>query len=108
MGTYYAKYILGNEEIFSTLSLAINITMVVALTVLPVVIKKLGGMYKLNILGYLIAVAGRIGVMVAAYMGSLPLMLAFTALATVGIAPLQGDLNALIACCSEYTTQSAH
>ena len=104
MGTYYAKYILGNEEIFSTLSLAINITMVVALTVLPVVIKKLGGMYKLNILGYLIVVAGRIGVMVAAYMGSLPLMLAFTALATVGIAPLQGDLNALIACCSEYTT----
>ena len=104
MGTYYAKYILGNEEIFSTLSLAINITMVVALTVLPVVIKKLGGMYKLNILGYLIAVAGRIGVMAAAYMGSLPLMLAFTALATVGIAPLQGDLNALIACCSEYTT----
>ena len=104
MGTYYAKYILGNEEIFSTLSLAINITMVVALTVLPVVIKKLGGRYKLNILGYLIAVAGRLGVMVAAYMGSLPLMLAFTALATVGIAPLQGDLNALIACCSEYTT----
>ena len=31
-------------------------------------------------------------------------MLAFTALSTVGIAPLQGDLNALIACCSEYTT----
>lgn len=104
MGTYYAKYILGNEEIFSTLSLAINITMVVALTVLPIVIKKLGGMYKLNIWGYLLAVVGRLGVMVAGYMGSLPLMLAFTALATVGIAPLQGDLNALIACCSEYTT----
>lgn len=104
MGTYYAKYILGNEEIFSTLSLAINITMVVALTVLPYVIKKLGGMYKLNIFGYGIAALGRVGVMVAAYMGSLPLMLAFTAVSTIGIAPLQGDLNALIACCSEYTT----
>ena len=104
MGTYYAKYILGNEEIFSTLSLSINITMVVALTVLPAVIRKLGGMYKLNIWGYLLAVVGRLGVMVAGYMGSLPLMLAFTALSTVGIAPLQGDLNALIACCSEYTT----
>ena len=104
MGTYYAKYILGNEEIFSTLSLAINITMVVSLTVLPMVIKKLGGMYKLNICGYALAALGRVGVMVAAYMGSLPLMLAFTAVATVGIAPLQGDLNALIACCSEYTT----
>ena len=104
MGTYYAKYILGNEEIFSTLSLAINITMVVALTVLPAVIRKLGGMYRLNIWGYLLAVAGRLGVMAAGYMGSLPLMLAFTAVSTVGIAPLQGDLNALIACCSEYTT----
>ena len=104
MGTYYAKYILGNEKIFSTISLSINITMVVALTLLPFVIRKLGGMYKLNIWGYLLAVVGRLGVMVAGYMGNLPLMLAFTALSTVGIAPLQGDLNALIACCSEYTT----
>ena len=104
MGTYYAKYILGDEELFSDLSLAINITMVVALTVLPYVIKKLGGMYKLNIWGYMLAALGRVGVMVAAYMGSLPLMIAFTAVSTIGIAPLQGDLNALIACCSEYTT----
>ena len=104
MGTYYAKYILGDEELFSDLSLAINITMVVALTVLPYVIKKLGGMYKLNIWGYILAALGRVGVMAAAYMGSLPLMIAFTAVSTIGIAPLQGDLNALIACCSEYTT----
>ena len=103
MGTYYAKYILGNEEIFGTLSLAINITMVVALTVLPLVIKKLGGMYKLNIWGYIVAAIGRAGVMAAAYMGSLPLMLVFTAVSTIGIVPLQGDLNALIASCSEYT-----
>ena len=104
MGTYYAKYILGNEEIFGTLSLAINITMVVALTVLPLVIKKLGGMYKLNIWGYIVAAIGRAGVMAAAYMGSLPLMLVFTAVSTIGIVPLQGDLNALISSCSEYTT----
>ena len=37
-------------------------------------------------------------------MGSLPLILTFTAISTIGIAPLQGDMNALIACCSEYTT----
>ena len=104
IGTYYAKYILGNEGLFSHLSLAINITMVVALTVLPIVIQKMGGMYKLNILGYLVAAIGRVGVLVAAYMGSFPLMLAFTAMSTLGIAPLQGDLNALIASCSEYTT----
>ncbi len=104
IGTYYAKYILGNEELFGDLSLAINITMVVALIALPMVIQKMGGMYKLNIFGYLVAVIGRLGVMAAGYMGSIPLMLAFTALATLGIAPLQGDMNALIASCSEYTT----
>ena len=104
MGTYYAKYILGNEKLFSDISLAINITMVVTLTALPYIIKLLGGMYKLNIWGYVLAALGRVGVMVAAYMGSLPLMIAFTAVSTIGIAPLQGDLNALIASCSEYTT----
>ena len=104
MGTYYTKYIMGNEEIFGDISLAINITMVVALTILPYVIKKMGGMYKLNIFGYIIAALGRVGVMVGGYMGNLPLMLAFTAVSTIGIAPLQGDLNALIACCSEHTT----
>ena len=104
MGTYYTKYILGDETLFSTISLAINVTMVLALTVLPLVIKKLGGMYKLNIWGYVIAAVGRVGVMIGGYMGSLPLMLAFTAVSTLGIAPLQGDMNALIACCSEYTT----
>ena len=104
MGTYYAKYILGDETLFSDLSLAINITMVVALVALPWVIKKMRGMYKLNMIGYLIAAAGRAGVMLAGYMGSIPLMLVFTAISTLGIAPLQGDMNALIASCSEYTT----
>ena len=104
MGTYYAKYILGNEGLFSDLSLAINITMVVALTALPIVIQKMGGMYKLNVLGYLLAAVGRVGVLVAAFAGNFVLMLVFTAISTLGIAPLQGDLNALIASCSEYTT----
>ena len=104
MGTYYTKYILGDETLFSDISLAINITMVVALIALPFVIKKMRGMYKLNMIGYIIAAAGRVGVMVAGYAGNVPLMLVFTAVSTIGIAPLQGDMNALIASCSEYTT----
>ena len=104
IGTYYTKYILGNEDIFSTISLAINITMVVALVLLPMVIEKMRGMYKLNMIGYIIAAVGRVGVMLAGYAGNVPLMLAFTAVSTLGIAPLQGDMNALIASCSEYTT----
>ena len=41
--------------------------------------------------------------MIAGYMGSVPLMLACTAIAAIGMSPLQGDMNALIATCSEYT-----
>ena len=104
MGIYYMKYILGDEGYFSDFALAINIPMVIGLIILPFIIEKMKGMYKLNIIGYIIAIIGRLGVMVAAYMGSIPLMLAFTAFATFGIAPLQGDMNALIASCSEYTT----
>ena len=104
IGTYYAKYILGNEELFSDLSLAINITMVLSLIALPIVIQKMGGMYKLNIFGYFVAIIGRLGVLTAAYLGSFPMMLVFTAVGTLGVAPLQGDMNALIASCSEYTT----
>ncbi len=106
MGIYYMKYILGNEGLFSDFALAINIPMVALLLVLPLIIKKMGGMYKLNIIGYVVATLGRIGVMVAGYMGSVPLMLVFTAIATLGIAPLQGDLNALIASCSDYTAMT--
>ena len=104
MGIYYMKYILGDEGLFSDFALAINIPMVAGLLILPTIIKKLGGMYKLNVLGYALAALGRAGVMIAAYFGSIPLMLVFTAVATLGIVPLQGDLNALIASCSEYTT----
>ena len=41
-------------------------------------------------------------------MGSLPLMLLFSGIASIGMSPLQGDLNALIASCSEYTFLTKH
>ena len=104
MGVYYAKYILGNEDLFSTFSLFINIPLVTGLILSPILIARLKGMYKINIAGYIIATLFRGMVIVAAYAGSLPLMLIFTALAAFGISPLQGDMNALIAAASEYTT----
>ena len=104
MGIYYMKYILGNEDLFSTFSLWINIPLIIGLLVSPLIIRKIGGMYKINIWSYVLATAARGLVIVAAYMGSIPLMLVFTGLASLGTSPLQGDMNALIASCSEYTT----
>lgn len=103
MGVYYMKYVLGDEGMLKSFSLFANVPLILGLVVTPWFVKKLRGMYKLNIAGYVLAVLGRIGVMISAYIGSIPGMLAFTAVAALGSTPLQGGMNALIASCSEYT-----
>ena len=103
MGIYFMKYVLGDEGLFGTYSWAINIPMIVGLLVTPILVAKFNGMYKLNVAGYVIGTAGRLGVVAAGYMGNIMLMLAFTAVAALGMSPLQGDMNALIATTSEYT-----
>ena len=103
MGIYFMKYVLGDEGLFGTFSWAVNIPMIIGLLVTPILVSKFHGMYKLNILGYVIGTAGRLGVVAAGYMGNIPLMLLFTAVAALGMSPLQGDMNALIATTSEYT-----
>ena len=103
MGIYFMKYVLVDEGLFGTFSWAINIPMIVGLLVTPILVAKFNGMYKLNVAGYVIGTAGRLGVVAAGYMGNIMLMLAFTAVAALGMSPLQGDMNALIATTSEYT-----
>ena len=59
-------------------------------------------MYKLNLRGYILAVIGRALVVVAGYLGNVPLMMLFTAVAAIGQGSWQGEMNAVIASCSEY------
>lgn len=103
MGIYYMMYVLFNENLFPVFSWAINIPLIIALLITPALVSKWKGLYKLNLTGYMIGTLGRGLVIVAAYMGSVPLMLAFTAVAAFGMGPWQGDMNAVIANCSEYT-----
>ena len=102
-GIYYMTYVLKNENLYGVFSWAFNIPLIIALIFTPTLVGKWKGMYKLNLRGYIIAVVGRALVVVAGYLGSVPLMLAFTALAALGQGPWQGDMNAVIASCSEYT-----
>lgn len=71
-------------------------------------VEKWRGMYKLNLTGYVIGTIGRALVVVAGYLGSVPLMLLFTGIAAFGMGPWQGDMNAVIASCSEYTYLTKH
>ena len=107
MGIYYMTYILKNANLLGVFSWAINIPMIIGLLFTPTLVAKFGGMYKLNLLGYTLGTAGRLGLVAAGYLGSVPLMLACTAVAAIGMSPLQGDMNALIATCSEYTYLTA-
>lgn len=103
VGVYYATYVLFNENMFGVFSWFMNIPLIIALIFTPLLVQKCKGMYKLNKYSYMLATVGRLLVVVAGYLGSVPLMLAFTALAALGQGPWQGDMNAVIASCSEYT-----
>ena len=103
VGTYYMTYVLGDANLLGKFATALNIPMIIGLLLVPTVIAKLGGMYRINYSGYIVATVARFLVIVAAYMGSIPMMLAFTAVASLGMCPLQGDLNAVIASASDYT-----
>ena len=103
MGIYFMKYILGDENLLGTFAWAINIPLIVGLLVTPIIVKKFGEMYRVNLGGYVIATLGRLGVLVAAYFHDVPLMLLLSAVASLGMSPLQGTLNAMIAEASEHT-----
>ena len=103
VGTYYMKYVMGDENLFSYFAWAINIPLIIALIITPSLVAKWKGMYKLNLYGYALGTLGRALVVFAAYIGNLPLMFLFTGIAAFGMGPWQGDMNAVIAECSQYT-----
>ena len=103
IGIYFMTYVLLNKNLFGAFSWAVNIPLIIALIFTPTLVARWKGMYKLNKYSYMLATVGRLLVVVAGYMGSVPLMLLFTAIAALGQGPWQGDMNAVIASCSEYT-----
>ena len=103
MGIFFMTYILGDKSLLGVFAWAIKIPLIAGLLLTPFLVKKFNGMYKLYLSGYVLATVARGLVIVAGYMGNVPLMLLFSGIASLGMSPLQGDLNALIAECSEYT-----
>lgn len=108
MGIYYMTYVLKNENLYGVFSWAINIPLIAALVFTPTLVARWKGMYKLNLRGYMLGTFGRAMVVAAGYLGSIPLMLLFTGVAALGQGPWQGDMNAVIASCSEYTYLTKH
>ncbi|MFV4913477.1 MFS transporter [Microbacterium lacticum] len=103
MGIYFMTYILGDATQLGVFAWAINIPLIIGLLFTPALVKRYGEMFKVNVWGYVIALVGRLGVVASGYLGNIPLMIACSAIASFGMSPLQGTLNALIAEASEYS-----
>ena len=71
-------YVMGNKDLMGDFATALNIPMIIGLLLVPTLVAKLGGMYKINYRGYALATVARILVIVAAFMNSVPMMLVFT------------------------------
>ena len=93
VGTYFMTYVLFNQKLFGVFSWAINIPLIIALAITPTLVAKARGMYKLNKYSYVFATICRLGIVVAGYLGSIPLMLVFTVLTSLGEGPWQGDVG---------------
>ena len=68
MGIYYMIYILKNEDLYSVFSWAINIPVIIAMCITPMLVERMKGLYRMNLAGYILGTAGRVGVIIAGYM----------------------------------------
>ena len=110
VGAYWCTYVLHNSSALGLFSAAQMVPMIIGLAIVPILIKKAGGMWKVNFIGYCVAVVFRLGFVFAGYAMNIPLMLACSAIAGLCTSPVTGDINALISSTSEYTvrTQGKH
>lgn len=69
MGIYYMIYVLKNENLYSVFSWAINIPVIIAMCITPMLVEKMKGLYRMNLAGYILGTAYRVGVIFAGYMG---------------------------------------
>ena len=52
MGVFFTTYILGDGSLLGAFSMAINIPLIIGLLFTPVLVKKMGGMYQINLAEY--------------------------------------------------------
>ncbi len=105
---YYMTYILGNASLLGSFTLMRTVPMVIGLSLTPMLLKKVGSMYKLNLAEYSLAFVSRLLFVGAAFLQSVPLMLLTYGLYNLFGSSLKGSMNALIAETSDYTYRRHH
>lgn len=94
-GTYYFQYVMGNASLLGIVSMS-SMVMIVGLIFNPALVKRFG-MYKVNLVSYIITALISVGVMVMSYTSNFTGIVVFMFLRAITMAPLMGSLNALVA-----------
>lgn len=101
-GIFFCTYSLNNAEALGLFSFSSMIPMIVGLAVTPTLVKK-WGIYKVNRNGMIFSAIFGLVFIAVGYTGNLVLMLVVSALRGLGMSPLLGTMNAVIADTSAYS-----
>lgn len=103
VGIYFCTYVFDNASLLGTISMASMVPMIFVLGLTPMLVKKFGTMRKVNILGYVVSVVAGLIFIFAATQKNIPLLLVAACIRTIGVSPLTGTFNALIASVADYS-----
>ena len=102
VGIYFCTYVLNDPNALGLFSMTGMLPMIVGLIFTPSFVKKFG-IYKVNRAGLIISVFFSLLFILVGYTGNITYMLIVSALRGLGMSPMLGTLNALIADASAYT-----
>ena len=95
-------WVLKNKNLFGQFAWAVNIPLIIALIFTPTLVGKWKGMYKTELKRLCLSSHRRALVVVAGYMAVI-IDDGIYSSCSLRSGPWQGDMNAAIASCSEYT-----
>ena len=102
VGSFFAKFILHNDQMLGVLMMAQMIPMIVGLVFTPALVKKFG-IYKVNLAAMGLSAIFCIPFVWAGYQGNVTMMLVLIAIRGLCGGPMNGTLNALIAQAGTYS-----
>ncbi len=100
---YFMTYYMGDPALLGTFSLFQLVPVMIILTLTPMLVKKFGSMWKVNLYARVITLLMGVVFIVGAMGKNLPVMLFATFFRNMAGGPLTGTLNALVAETSDYT-----
>lgn len=103
VGIYFCTYVFDNPALLGTISMASMVPMIFILGFTPMLVKKFGTMRKVNIWGYILSVVAGVLFVFAAVQKNIPLLMFAACIRTIGVSPLTGTFNALIASVADYS-----